>query len=119
MSLLYDIIKETKRNKYVSRGKNMKNNIFNGFQMIQDLIKLRWVPEILKSLDAGNHRYSEIQSSIPHISHTELNRKLSTLVEKGVIAKGDLHYILLDFGDDLVHIFNHLENLQEKYFEMS
>ncbi|OZV10281.1 HxlR family transcriptional regulator, partial [Tissierella sp. P1] len=27
----------------------MKNKISNGFQIVQDLIKLRWVPEILKS----------------------------------------------------------------------
>ncbi|NLC02804.1 MAG: helix-turn-helix transcriptional regulator [Tissierellia bacterium] len=101
----------------------MKNKISNGFQIVQDLIKLRWIPEIIKSLEAGNHRYSEIQRSIHHISHTELNRKLSILIERGVILKEDntdnTKYILLDFGEDLVHIFNHLEALQEKYFEVS
>ena len=101
----------------------MQNNITNGFEMIQDLIKLRWVPEILKSLDVGNHRYSEILRSIPNISHTELNRKLSTLIEKGVIYKKDndnnTYYSLLNFGEDLMHIFNHLEDLQDKYFKVS
>lgn len=101
----------------------MKNNISNGFQIVQDLIKLRWVPEIIKSLEAGNHRYSEIQRSITHISHTELNRKLLILIERGVILKEDnidnTKYTLLDFGEDLVHIFNHLEDLQKKYFEVS
>ncbi len=60
----------------------MKNKVFNGFEIVQDLIKLRWVPEILKSIDLGNQRYSEIQRSIPYISHTELNRKLAILTEK-------------------------------------
>lgn len=101
----------------------MKNKISNGFQIVQDLIKLRWVPEILKSIDMENQRYSEILRSIPHISHTELNRKLSILIEKNVISKKDndnsMDYYLLDFGKDLVHIFKHLENLQDKYFKVS
>ncbi|MBC8589805.1 winged helix-turn-helix transcriptional regulator [Wansuia hejianensis] len=101
----------------------MKNKIFNGFEIVQDLIKLRWVPEILKSIDLGNHRYSQILRSIPYISHTELNRKLSTLVEKEVVSKtvvdNNTYYSLLDFGDDLVHIFNHLEDLEEKYCKTS
>lgn len=121
--VLYDIIEETKRNKYVSRSEKMENKISSGFQMVQDLIKLRWVPEILKSLELGNGRYSEIQRSIPHISHTELNRKLAILIEKSVIAKKghdhSTHYSLLNFGEDLVHIFNHLEDLEDKYFKAS
>ena len=98
----------------------MKNKIFNGFEIVQDLIKLRWVPEILKSINQGNQRYSEILTSIPYMSHTELNRKLAILGEKKVIEKrdGDGSYTLLEFGEDLVHIFNHLEDLEEKYFQI-
>jgi DNA-binding HxlR family transcriptional regulator len=99
----------------------MANNIFNGFQIIHDLIKLRWVPEILKSIHLGNQRYSHILKSIPDMSHTELNRKLALLLERKVIVKRaegtKRHYLLLDFGKDLVHIFNHLENLESRYFE--
>ncbi len=95
--------------------------VFNGFQIIHDLIKLRWVPEILKSIHYGNHRYNYILESIPNMSHTELNRKLSLLMEKRVIGKEVVDtgsgYFLLDFGRDLVHIFFHLEDLQQKYFE--
>ena len=102
----------------------MKTKVFNGFEIVQDLIKLRWVPEILKSIDLGNQRYSEIQRSIPYISHTELNRKLGILTEKKVIDKvvddsKNTYYSLLSFGEDLVHIFNHLEELEEKYFQIS
>lgn len=101
----------------------MKNKIFNGFQIVQDLIKLRWIPEILKSIQLGNRRYSEILRSIPYISHTELNRKLSILVDKKVIEKttngSNTYYSLLNFGEDLVHIFDHLEDLEDKYFQTS
>ena len=123
IGLLYDIILETKRNKYVSRGDDVNSKISNGFYIVQDLIKLRWVPEILESLHLGNQRYSEIQRSIPYISHTELNRKLAILVGKKVISKNvdrnSIDYSLLDFGEDLVHIFKHLEDMQEKYFKSS
>lgn len=101
----------------------MENKVFSGFEIVQDLIKLRWVPEILKSIELGNHRYSEIMKSIPYMSHTELNRKLSVLIEKKVVDKvaedNNICYFLLDFGEDLVHIFNHLEDLEDKYFKIS
>lgn len=101
----------------------MQEKIFNSFQMIHDLIKLRWVPEILKSIHHGNKRYNDILKSIPNMSHTELNRKLSILVEQGVIIRevkdNIIYYSLLNFGCDLLHIFHHLEDLEEKYFEAS
>lgn len=100
----------------------MKINISSGFQIVEDLIKLRWVPEILESINSGNHRYSEIKRNIDGISHTELNRKLLILIKKGTISKEEnldnTSYILLEFGKELVHIFNHLEELQEKYFQV-
>ena len=101
----------------------MENKVFNGFQIVQDLIKLRWVPEILKSIQLGNQRYSQILKSIPYISHTELNRKLSILIDMDVIEKisddNNIRYSLLDFGEDLIHIFYHLEDLENKYFQTS
>lgn len=99
----------------------MSMKITNGFQIVQDLIKLRWVPEILTSIEGGNNRYSELLESIEYISHTELNRKLSILLEREVIDKTvdgrNTYYTLLPFGKDLVHIFHHLEELEERYFQ--
>ncbi|NMA85084.1 MAG: helix-turn-helix transcriptional regulator [Epulopiscium sp.] len=101
----------------------MRNKITNGFQIVQDLIKLRWVPEILKSIDMGNKQYSQILKSIPYLSHTELNRKLNVLVEKRVIERveegSNIRYSLLNFGEDLVHIFYHLEDIEVKYCKIS
>lgn len=99
----------------------MEKRVINGFQIIQDLIKLRWVPEILKSIQLGNHRYNHILKSIPNMSHTELNRKLTLLAKQQVISKdtqgAGTRYALSAFGKDLVHIFQHLEDLEEKYLE--
>lgn len=101
----------------------MASKITNGFQIVQDLIKLRWIPEILKSINLGNKHYSQILRSIPYLSHTELNRKLNILIEKKAIEKvekdNSIYYFLLDFGKDLVHIFNHFEDIEEKYFQTS
>ena len=99
----------------------MSTKISNGFQIVQDWIKLRWVPEILEAIEIGNNRYSEMLESIEYISHTELNRKLSILVEREVIYKTtngkNTYYTLLPFGEELVHIFHHLEELEERYFQ--
>lgn len=99
----------------------MKNKISNGFQIIHDLIKLKWVPEILESVSTKNNRYNEILQSIQYISHTELNRKLNMLVKRGVINKTikdqDISYTLSRFGEELVHIFRHLEELEDRYFD--
>ncbi|MDR7857384.1 winged helix-turn-helix transcriptional regulator [Tissierella sp.] len=99
----------------------MKSKISSGFEIVQDLIKLRWIPEILKSIHLGNKRYSDILTSIPYMSHTELNRKLAILLDRNVVEKinsgSDSYYSLKSFGKDLVHIFYHLEDLESKYFE--
>ncbi len=101
----------------------MESKIYNGFQIVQDLIKLRWVPEIIKSIKLGNRKYNDILRSIPYVSNTELNRKLTALIDKNVIEKAvkgsTTDYALLGFGEDLVHIFNHLECLEDKYFDIS
>lgn len=97
-------------------------NVSSGFEIVEDLIKLRWVPEILESIDEGNRRYSEIKKSIDGISHTELNRKLLILINKRTILKEEssdsISYSLLEFGEELLHIFYHLEELQKKYFKV-
>lgn len=90
--------------------------MLNGFKLIHSLIKMRWVPDILKSIEVGNYRYNTILSSVPGMSHTELNRKLALLLERGVVTKVEEgNYELLSFGQELVHIFDHLEELEERY----
>jgi len=97
----------------------MSNKVLSSFEILHDLIKLKWVPEIVKSISLGNQSYTKILKSIPHMSHTELNRKLRILMNKNVIIKrGEgkkTYYHLNPFGEDLVHIFNHLEELEAKY----
>lgn len=90
-----------------------------GFEIIHEFIGLKWVPEILESIDNGNRKYTDILNSIPFLSHTELQRKLRILQEKNAISKtvydSGSDYQLETFGKDLLHIFKHFSTLSEKY----
>lgn len=96
------------------------NNFDKGFELIQDLVKKRWVPEILNSIKNGNHSYTDILNSIEYLSHTELIRKLKIMEEYGVIRKEEKGvnscYYTEDLGDDLNHIFLHFSELGQRYF---
>lgn len=97
----------------------MKTKITEGFELIQDIIRPRWIPEIIATIALGNHSYSKILDSIEYISKTELNRKLNLLIEKKVILKNidqnRSEYRLLEFGEDIDHIFKHFYEVGEKY----
>lgn len=102
----------------------MRTEYNYGFELVQDIIKLKWVPEILAALSEGCNGYNEILDSIPFLSNTELNRKLTILVDKNAVEKNVLpdnktSYSLLPFGKDLDHIFKHLIDLEEKYLRVT
>ena len=90
-----------------------------GFKIIHDIIKLKWVPEVLNAIGTDGATYSEILRSIDYLSNTELNRKLAILLERKAVEKveteGHSRYQLLPFGKDLDHIFRHFRDIEEKY----
>lgn len=90
-----------------------------GIEIIQDLIKKRWVPEILHSIKLGNKTYTNILNSIEYLSQTELQRKLKILEEYEAINKDEkeLSYNLTEFGNEIDHLFQHVYELGQKYFE--
>lgn len=91
-----------------------------GFELIQELVKKRWIPEIIHSISLGNHSYKAILDSIEYLSHTELIRKLKTLEEYDGVEKkkegNNVYYYLKPLGHDLDHIFSHFVELGDKYF---
>lgn len=95
------------------------NQFIAGLEMIQDFMKLKWVPEILIAIDEGSQRYSKILANVEYISHTELQRKLNVLIQKKVVykeeEKGHSIYKLSEFGDDIVHMIRHFVELGNKY----
>lgn len=101
---------------------SLKQRINNGFQIIHDIFKLRWIPEILGAMASGATTYNDILKSIDGLSNTELNRKLAVLMEKKAVMRlpsENRHiYVLTDFGNELEHIFSHFEQISLRYFEM-
>lgn len=92
------------------------------FEIIGDLIKYRWVPEILRSIKSGHTNYTEILDSIEYLSHTELQRKLKILSEYDCVVKMQKEnrtiYMLTEFGDEMDHIFNHFYQVGQKYLRI-
>ncbi len=97
----------------------MTEEMKEGFELIHDIFRLKWIPEIIESISNENYRYSEIAGNIEYISNAELNRKLLILQEREVIVKmtvdGKEGYYLTDFGRDLNHIFRHFVDMSNKY----
>lgn len=101
----------------------MMIRITEGLELIQEIVRRRWIPEIIAAIAGGNQSYSEILAGIDYLSKTELNRKLNFLLERGVIEKqiklNKTEYKLLPFGEDLEHIFKHFEDIGKKYLNRS
>ena len=88
-----------------------------GFEIIQELISKRWIPEILYSIASGNNKYTSILNSIRFLSQTELQRKLRALEEYRCLDKKreQGEYCLTDFGREINHLFQHFYDLGRKY----
>ncbi|MCH4891046.1 transcriptional regulator [Acidaminobacter sp. JC074] len=93
----------------------MNHQMNEGFQLIHDLFRLRWIPEIVQTIGLKELKYTEISQEIGEISNTELNRKIALLLDRHVVKKTQDGYALSAFGKDLDHIFNHFVEMSEKY----
>lgn len=115
--LLVERLKPSRGIEDYERGDTMQTKMTEGFHVIHDLIKLRWLPEIILSIKQGNVYFNDILRSIQYLSNTELTRKLSVLVERNAVIKDEesASYHLTSFGSDLEHIFRHFEEVGEKY----
>ena len=86
------------------------------FINIQDVLRSKWVPEILISIENGCTSFSSILINVPYLSQTELTRKIKLLLHNGLIEKAEAGtYALRPFGKDLLHILICIQQLNEKY----
>ena len=99
----------------------MTKEMNEGFELIRDIFRLKWIPEIIESISNDHVRYTDISDNIDYISNAELNRKLLILQERHIIVKKSLDgkdgYYLTELGEDLDHIFNHFLEMSSKYIE--
>lgn len=90
-----------------------------GFTIIQDVIKLKWIPEILDEIEKGENSFSRILENTPYLSSMELTRKLKVLQERDIVIKDDAGlYAMTTFGDDILHILRHLKELNDRYSQL-
>lgn len=86
------------------------------FIYIHDILRLKWVPEILSAIHNGASTFSKILIDIPFISQTELNRKIKFLVERKLITRSPSGvYSLNPFGKEVLYILLYIQRLNAKY----
>jgi DNA-binding HxlR family transcriptional regulator len=78
-----------------------------------DIISNRWTPLILRDLEAGERRFSELARSLQGISPKTLSERLKRLEESGVIERNcfaevppRVEYSLTDKGHALLPVIN-------------
>ena len=55
------------------------------FQATMELIGRRWSASILRTLLSGSHRFCEISTTIPGISHRLVSERLGELIDAGLV----------------------------------
>lgn len=93
-----------------------------GLRLMESVIGGRWNPMILFAIEQGATRFTDIRNSIPHISDTELQRKLGALQESRLIMKAQAEedarrseYRLTGYGGDITHILHHILDISYKH----
>ena len=57
------------------------------FQRAADLIGRRWNPQILRGLQSGVTRFSDLKTGIPQISDAMLSERLKELEAEGIVER--------------------------------
>lgn len=90
----------------------------DSYRYVQDILKLRWVAEVVEVMAEGGSHYSSITGRIDYLSHTELNRKLAILLDRQmVVRQADGSYHLTDKGWQLYAIIQQIEIAGQQMME--
>jgi len=97
-----------------------------GLRLMESIIGGRWNPMILFVMEQGARSYTDIRNSIAYISDTELQRKLSSLIESRLIMKESspdeprrAEYLLTGYGKDITHILHHIMDISIKHSQVA
>ena len=92
-----------------------------GLKLMESIIGGRWNPLILFELEEGAKTYTDIKNSIDYISDTELQRKLSALMDNKLVKKDSMNearkgeYTLTPYGVDIAHTLRHIMDISVKH----
>ncbi|HTG48347.1 MAG TPA: helix-turn-helix domain-containing protein [Actinomycetota bacterium] len=92
------------------------------FQAAAELVAQRWTPQIVRAMDAGAGRYTELKQAVPGIPHATLSDRLKELEARGVVIREvtpstpvRVGYRLTAQGQDLVGVFVELAAWAERW----
>lgn len=92
------------------------------FQRAAELIGRRWNPQVIRTLQSGLTRYSELQRAIPNISAEMLSARLKELEVEGILARTvepstpvRVSYALTERGRELSRVMIELGEWAERW----
>jgi DNA-binding HxlR family transcriptional regulator len=92
------------------------------FQRAAELIGRRWNPSILRGLQTGVTRYSDLRTGIPQISDAMLSERLKELEAEGIVTRVvtpdtpvRITYGLTARGQDLSKVMDELGQWAERW----
>ena len=92
------------------------------FQRAAELIGKRWNPQVVRALQTGATRFTEIRDTIPQISDALLSERLKELEAEGVVTRTvtpdtpvRIDYRLTDRGRDLTKVVDELGRWAERW----
>lgn len=105
-------------------GSTETSPICEHFQHAAELIGKRWNPQILRSLQSGVSRYSDLRAAIPPISDAMLSERLKELEAEGLVTRDvdpatpvRITYGLTPRGADLSGAMDELGRWAERWAE--
>src|SRR5215212_3019378 len=92
------------------------------FQRAAELIGKRWNPQVVRALQTGATRFTDIRGTIPQISDALLSERLKELEAEGVVTRTvtpdtpvRIDYRLTDRGRDLTKVMDELGRWAERW----
>ena len=92
------------------------------FQRAAELIGKRWNPQVVRALQTGATRFTDIRDTIPQISDALLSERLKELEAEGVVTRTvtpdtpvRIDYRLTDRGRDLTRVVDELGRWAERW----
>ncbi|MEO8476079.1 MAG: helix-turn-helix domain-containing protein [Actinomycetota bacterium] len=96
------------------------------FQRAAELIGKRWNPQVVRALQSGAVRFSDLKAGIPNISDALLSERLKELEHKGIVTRDVtpttpvlIQYHLTDRGRDLGNVMDELGKWAERWSSVS
>lgn len=92
------------------------------FQKAADLIGRRWVPQIVRALQSGPCRYTDLKTAIPQISDALLSERLKELEAEEIVSRTvtpstpvQIRYALTERGSELTTVMEELGRWAERW----